>query len=153
VPKEHCLVKISGDMLTNPVFDWIMDLDREYAVTICVGGGTQINEAFRQAGLPIREFGPLGRPTVTEEERQLARRVLEQNQAIVQKRLVALGVDANVVIPAFEIGRVFCHLNGDQYLLAAYHGFYILYAVTALERLENKSEQFALYPKIHVVGF
>jgi hypothetical protein len=147
------LVKISGDMLTDPVFDWIMDLDQEYVVTICVGGGTQINKAFRQAGLTIREFGPLGRPTPTLEEQQLARRVLGQNQAIVQKRLVDLGVHANVVIPAFEIDGVFCHLNGDQYLLAAYHGFYILYAVTALERLENKSEQFAPYPKIKVVGF
>jgi len=153
MPRKNCFVKISGDVLGDRTLEWIKQLCQEYFVVVCVGGGTQINEAFRKAGFPVREFGPLGRATATLEEKQLARNVLEQNQAAVQDRLADMGVHASVVIPAIEIGTVFCHVNGDKYLLSAYHGFDILYVVTTADRVEKKKEQFAPYEKIKVIGF
>ncbi|MCH7552286.1 hypothetical protein IIB49_02760, partial [Patescibacteria group bacterium] len=57
--RKNCLVKISGDVLNDKVFDWIKRLTDEYFVVLCVGGGTQINEAFKKAGFSIEKFGPL----------------------------------------------------------------------------------------------
>ncbi len=77
--RKNCFIKISGDMLSNDVLHWIKELSQKYFVVVCVGGGTQINEAFVVAGLPVREFGPLGRETESLEEKQLARDILEKN--------------------------------------------------------------------------
>lgn len=154
MPRENCFIKISGDMvLSNDMLDWIKKLSQKYFVVVCVGGGTQINEAFIAAGLPIREFGPLGRETANLKERQLARDILEKNQAEIQDRLVDLGVHANVIIPVMEVGTVLCHVNGDQFALTAYHGFDVLYIVTTNDRLEKKKSFFSPYKKIQVVGF
>ncbi len=120
---------------------------------MCVGGGTQINEAFAEAGLPVGKFGPLGRETAGLKEKQLARDTLEKNQAEIQDRLADMGVHASVVIPVIEIGTVLCHVNGDQFILSAYHGFDILYVVTTDERLEKKKAFFTPYNKIQVIGF
>lgn len=151
--RKNCLVKISGDVLNDEVFDWIKKLTNDHFVVLCVGGGTQINEAFTEAGLPVGEFGPLGRETNSFEERQVARDVLERNQAKVQDQLAAIGVQVSVVIPVLDIGTVLCHVNGDQLVLTAYHGFDILYVVTTFDRVEQKKESFAPYDKIQVVGF
>ena len=67
--RKNCFIKISGDMLSDDVLHWIKELSQEYFVIVCVGGGTQINEAFTTAGLPVREFGPLGRETENLEEK------------------------------------------------------------------------------------
>jgi len=151
--RKNCFVKISGDMLGDEVLRWIKELSQEYFVVVCVGGGTQINKAFTEAGLPVRDFGPLGRETENLEERQLARDVLEENQAQVQDHLAHLGVQASVVIPVIEIGTVLCHVNGDQFVLAVYHGFDVLYLVTTKDRVEKKKAFFAPYEKIKVIGF
>lgn len=151
--RKNCFIKISGDMLGDEVLHWIKELSEEYFVVVCVGGGTQINEAFAAADLPVREFGPLGRETETLRERQLARDVLEKNQTDIQDRLADLGVHANVVIPVIEIGTVLCHVNGDQFILSTYHGFDILYVVTTKDRAKKKKSSFSPYKKIHVVGF
>lgn len=151
--KKNCLIKLSGDTLTDQVLNWVGDLSRQYHVVICVGGGTQINEAFAKAGLPLREFGPLGRDTVTLQEKQLARDVLEKNRSDLQDRLASLGVSATVVIPVLEIDSIICHVNGDQFILAAYHGFDVLYIVTVHDRVQTKKQLFAPYEKIRVVGF
>jgi len=151
--RKNCLVKISGDILQGAILEWVKELSREHFVVVCVGGGTQINEAFREAGLPVGEFGPLGRETKTFQERQLARDVLEQNQVEIQDKLALLGVYVNVIIPVLDIGTVLCHVNGDQFVLTAYHGFDVLYVVTTADRVEGKRESFAPYEKIQVVGF
>ena len=151
--RKNCLVKISGDVLSDKIFNWIKSLTSEYFVVLCVGGGTQINEAFAKAELPIGKFGPLGRETNSFQERQLARNVLEQNQVEVQDGLAAIGVQASVVIPVLDIGTVLCHVNGDQFVLADYHGFDIIYVVTTLGRTEEKEQLFAPYQKIRIVGF
>ena len=140
-------------MLQDGVLGWVERLAREYFVVVCVGGGTQINEAFTKAGLPVGMFGPLGRETDSFQERQLARDVLEQNQVGIQDRLAEIGVHVSVVIPVLDIGTVLCHVNGDQFVLTAYHGFDVLYIVTTPDRVEGKSKSFAPYPKIQVVGF
>ena len=151
--RKNCFIKISGDMLSDNVLDWIKKLGQEYFVVVCVGGGTQINETFTEAGLPIGNFGPLGRETSSLKERQLARDTLEKNQEKIQDCLADIRVHASVVIPVIEIGTVLCHVNGDQFILSAYHGFDILYVVTINDRLEKKKEFFAPYKKIQVIGF
>jgi hypothetical protein len=153
MPRKNCFVKISGDMLSNDVLNWIRELSQEYFVVVCVGGGTQINEAFAEAGLPVGKFGPLGRKTSCLKEKQSARDVLEKNQAEIQDRLAEVDVRISVVIPVIEIGTVLCHVNGDQFALSVYHGFDILYVVTTNDRLEKKKEFFAPYKKIQVIGF
>ncbi|MFA5871002.1 MAG: hypothetical protein WC842_03930 [Candidatus Paceibacterota bacterium] len=153
MPRKNCLIKISGDTIKDDVLDWIKKLSLEYFLVICIGGGTQINEAFSKAGLLIGKFGPLGRETEGLKEKQLARDVLEKNQEEIQDRLADLGVHASVVIPVIEIGTVLCHVNGDQFVLSAYHGFDVLYIVTLKDRVETKKDFFAQYKKIQVIGF
>jgi len=153
MPRKNCLIKISGDTINANVLNWIKKLSREYFLVICIGGGTQINEAFSKAGLSTGKFGPLGRETTNLKEKQLARDVLEKNQEEVQDRLADLGVHASVVIPVIEIGTVLCHVNGDQFVLSAYHGFDVLYIVTLKDRVEIKKGFFAQYKKIQVVAF
>ena len=152
--RKNCFIKISGDMLSNnDVLGWIKKLSQEYFIVVCVGGGTQINGAFIEAGLPVGKFGPLGRETASLKEKQLARDMLEKNQAEIQDRLADLSVYASVVIPVIEIGTVLCHVNGDQFIFTAYRGFDILYVVTTNDRLEKKKAFFAPYKKIQVIGF
>ncbi len=151
--RKNCLVKVSGDMLSDNVFQWIKKLSKKYFVVVCVGGGTQISKAFKKSGLPVGDFGLLGRELKTFPERQLARDILEKNQVRIQDRLDKIGACVGAVIPALDIGTVLCHVNGDQFLLTAYHGFDILYAVTTPQRIPQKKKLFAPYPKIKVVGF
>lgn len=153
MPKK-CFIKISGDMLENyKILNWIKELNKKYFVVVCVGGGTQINEAFAEAGFPVREFGSLGRETFSLQEKQLARDILEKNKAKLQNYLAVMGVYVAVVIPVIEIGTVLCHVNGDEFILTAYHGFDILYLVSTEDRLKEKTRQFAPYKKIKVKVF
>jgi len=136
--KPNAFVKISGNLLENPaVIEWLMLLSKDFYVAICIGGGEQINEAFAKQGWPIK-FGPLGRITLTLEERQLARDVLEQNQAMVQDMLDSRGIAARAIIPVDDIGGVLCHINGDVLLLAAYNGYDKLFLLTLESRVEKK---------------
>lgn len=152
--RENCLIKFSGDVfLRDDVLDWMRTLTSQYFVVVCVGGGTQINEAFNKKGFSVGKFGPLGRETKSFEEKILARDVLEINQCELQDKFAELGIYVTVVIPVFYIGDVLCHVNGDQFVLAAYHGFNVIYVVTTDDRVSKKSELFACYEKIKVVGF
>ena len=152
--RKNCLVKFSGDVfLRDDVLNWIKVLTDEYFVVICVGGGTQINEAFAKKGFPVGNHGPLGRETKGFGERQLARDVLELNQCELQGKLAELGIHASVVIPVIDIGKVFCHVNDDLFTLIAYHGFDAIYVVTTDDRVSKKEELFAPYEKIKVIGF
>ncbi len=151
--RKNCLVKVSGDMFNNDVLQWIKKLSQRYFVVVCVGGGTQINEAFTKADLPVDDFGPLGREASSFKERQLARDILEKNQAEIQDRLNEIGTHVTVIIPVLDIGSVLCHVNGDQFVLAAYHGFDVLYIVTTCQRAAKKKKFFAPYPKVQVVEF
>ena len=147
------LIKISGDCFRDDVFEWIRRIAKDNYVVICVGGGTQINDAFKRKGFPVGEYGPLGRETKSQEEVILAKEVLEHNQVFVQNLLIEKDIIALVEIPVLNIGGVLCHLNGDTYVLAAYLGFEKIYVVTMASRLKKKTEEFAKYPKIEVIAF
>lgn len=151
--RKNCFVKLSGDVLDEKILRWLKNLSNRYFLVICVGGGTQINEAFETMGFSVEKFGPLGREIQDFEAKQFARDILEKNQEEMQERLAEINVYANVVIPVIDVGTVLCHINGDQFILSVYHGFDILYVVTKVDRAVKKRIFFAPYPKIEVVSF
>ena len=150
--RSTVFVKVSGDICTDQKFiELIRELSREKFVVICVGGGTQIKAAFKEAGFPEADYGPLGRKTSSFAERQLARNVLECNQLKLQDALADQGVVATVIIPVLDIGSVLCHVNGDQMLKTAYLGFDELIVVTLAHREQDKTAQFTELEKISIV--
>jgi len=154
--KQNILVKLSGDAidLTDAQITWMRGMASKNYVVIVVGGGTQINEAFNKAGHPVKDFGILGRDDLTFEQRQLARDVLEKNQAELQDRLIGIDLPLTVEIPVIQVGSVLCHVNGDQYVLSAYNGFDKIYVVTLPgARHDIKVEKFEKYPKIEIKSF
>ena len=151
--RKNAFVKISGDMVNSPeLIKWLKKISHEYFTVICVGGGTQINTVFEKQGIPITDHGPLGRETKTLQEKQLARNVLERKQKSLQETLAQHEINAIVKIPILDIGSVLCHVNGDTYALAVYHGFDVIYIVTTQERRETKTKKFKDFPKIQVVA-
>lgn len=152
--RRRAFVKVSGDLCTSPEFlGFVWRLSREYFVVICVGGGTQINQAFTEAGLPVGTHGPMGRETRSPEEHRLAQNVLEKNRTLLLDKLESLGICARVIIPVLEIGSVACHVNGDQMVRTAYIGFDKLYVITTNDRKDKKIEEFVDLPKIEIVSF
>ncbi len=167
--KPNAFVKISGDLLERPaVLEWLHELSKAYSVAICVGGGKQINEAFIENGFPKR-YSLLGRITASLAERQLARDVLERNEALVQDLLDDHGISARAIIPVMDIGGVLCHINGDVLVLTAYLGYDKLFILTEKNRVESKkawldklakvlaisegSKEETKLDKIEVIGF
>ncbi len=136
--KPNAFVKISGNLLEkDKVIEWLKDITKQYFVAICVGGGKQINEAFKKRGFEIK-FGPLGRITKSLEERQLARDVLEKNQAFIQDLIDEKGINARVIIPVGDIATVLCPENGDLELLRAYDGYQKIFILTLKDRVKKK---------------
>ncbi|OGG72790.1 hypothetical protein A3A38_03590 [Candidatus Kaiserbacteria bacterium RIFCSPLOWO2_01_FULL_53_17] len=152
--RSNVFIKVSGDEYLNPKFqEWIRELNQTSWVVICVGGGTQINEEFVRRGIPTQQHGPMGRETETFAERQIARDILEINQADLEDQLAEMGIHVVVTIPVVSIGEVLCHVNGDQMVRTAYLGFDSLYVVTTPERVEKKKSQFTNLPKVKVIAF
>jgi len=152
MPRKTAFVKISGDLIDKEsVLQWLKSIAESFFTVICVGGGKQISQAFKERGFPIN-FGPQGRITETFEERQLARNVLEKNQLYVQDLLAENGIMATVIIPMLDIASVLNHINGDDFVLLA-TAFDEVYILTLKNRVNAKEEQFKNYPKIKVVGF
>ena len=154
--RNNILVKLSGDTidLTDEQVTWLKVLSVKSHVVIVVGGGTQINDAFKKAGYEVKPFGPMGREHASFEERQLARNVLEKNQAELQDRLLGLDMHLTVEIPVVQIGSVLCHVNGDDFAKYAYNGFDKIYIVTkAGARADMKKEIFQNLPKVSIKTF
>ena len=138
--KENVLVKVSGNLLKNKkVIDWLKKNDKKYSIVILIGGGEQINKAFKKKGYKIK-FGPLGRMTKTLEEKQLARDILEKNQADIQDMIDDKDISARVIIPVLDIATVLCHVNGDVEVLAAYNGFDKIFVLTLKNNVEKKKK-------------
>lgn len=159
------LAKTSSELLGNPaVAQFLKEQAAGYALFYLTGGGKQINQAFDAAGYKI-EFGPLGRVTTTFQERQLARDILERNQAEVQDDFTGRGVPLTVIIPVVdkEVGGVLTHINGDLMPIMLYNGFDKFFVLTMIKNVEAKRHYYqriwsALgatgFPsKIQVVGF
>lgn len=151
--RKTAFVKISGDLIhMDAILEWIRNLTRDYFVVVCTGGGSQISETLDARGLKSH-FGPLGRELDSFVSRQIARDVLEENQAAVQDLLASKGIPAVVIIPVLDIGSVLCHVNGDVYTTAAYLGFDRVIIMTTREREEKKRAETAHLSKIEVIGF
>ena len=150
---SHAFVKVSGDEFLNPHFhEWVRDVCQRAHTVICVGGGTQINDAFAQNWLTIQKHPIRGRET-DERGYRLAQSVLEKNKALLRDALHAVGVRANIVLPIIYIGSRRSHVDADQMVINAYNGFDALYVITSRDRLVKKIAQFSDWPKVQVVGF
>lgn len=151
--RKNALVKISGNLLeSRGVLECLKTMADECHLVVCIGGGTQINAAFEKRGLPIK-FGPHGRETATLEERQLARDVLEVNQALVQDQFHKLGIRAEVVIPVENVGSVLCHMNGDLFVFKGLIDFDRICVFTEVHNVAKKREFYKDYPKIEIFGW
>lgn len=152
--RKSCLVKLSGDCieLGPEVLTFLRTLSENFFVVILVGGGTQINREFEKRGWPQKAHGPLGREHETFEQKQVARDILEQNQAFVQDQLAREKIPAQVIIPVLDIASVLCHVNGDEFVKTAYLGFNKIIIQTVPDRLEKKRLEFAWLPKIEIIA-
>ncbi|MHB8660494.1 MAG: hypothetical protein ACYC75_00930 [Minisyncoccota bacterium] len=152
--RKTSFVKVSGDQFRYPEFlSWIAKLTERSYVTVCIGGGTQINKEFARRGFPVKKHGPLGRESETFEERQLARDILENNAAECEDLLAEKGIHIRVAIPVMDIGGVLCHLNGDLMIRAAYLGYDELFIITTPNQKEGKVRSFVDLPRIQVFSF
>ena len=122
-------------------------------LVICVGGGTQINNALAEAGIPFRKHGPLGREHQSEKEKIIAEKILAENVEKMRMFCKKQRINCKIIAPIIEIGGRKCHINGDQIILAAYLGHDQLFVLTTADRIKRKEKEFAPYPKIKVVGF
>ncbi|MBC8465028.1 MAG: hypothetical protein H8D63_01480 [Parcubacteria group bacterium] len=152
--KPNAFIKISGDLIDHiDVLKWIKDVCTTHSVVVCVGGGTQINATFEERGIALSKHGVLGRELSTFNDRQMARDILEENQARIQDLLDEHAISARVIIPVLDIGGVLCHVNGDTMAQTAYIGYDILYIATYIDRVGKKEKEFAHLPKVHIIGF
>lgn len=108
--KKNILVKISGDLVNNrKALKFIQELTKKYYVVVIVGGGTQISKRLKKAGYETKfKNGIRIHPDLR--SRKIARDVLEEIEAKVQDKLIG----ALVITPYLYIGRVLCHINGDE---------------------------------------
>lgn len=151
--KKNVFVKISWDLINkDEVIDWLKKISQYSFLVICTWWGTQINEEFEKRWFQIK-FWPLWRETSSFEGKQLARDLLEQNQAEIQDYISDKWIDAQVIIPVLDIWNVLCHVNWDIYTLAAYNWFDELFILTLKDRLDKKIVEFEKYPKIEIIWF
>jgi hypothetical protein len=153
--ENRTFIKVSGDLYQNPVFlDFVSSIAEKDYTVICVGGGTQINQALVKEGYTLTQHGPLGRELATQKEKEIANSVLESNKKTLEEILKKFGISAKVTIPVFFVEGIMCHLNGDEYLRSVYLGFDRLYLVTRKERKMKKQKEFPRdkFPKLEVVG-
>ncbi|HMP67452.1 MAG TPA: hypothetical protein PKA60_01760 [Candidatus Paceibacterota bacterium] len=152
--RKNLFVKVSGDLSRSVNFiEYLRVVTRDYFTVICVGGGTQINEAFSKMGIVPSPHGQMGRELPSFELRQIARDVLEKNQSDLQDTLASLGINAVVIIPVLDLGSVLCHVNGDEMVKTAYIGFDQLVVITTEDRVERKITEFFGLDKIMVISF
>jgi len=149
---KNIFIKVSGDLFDNVKFIKFLKKLSSYNIIICVGGGTQINQALNSRKIPLKKHGPLGRELNFPKERRLAKEILERNKKRLQALLSAERIKARVIIPVLSIGQVICHINGDEMLRVVYLGFDKLYAITSKSRELLKRQQFSDLPKIKVIG-
>ncbi len=149
---KNVFVKVSGDLFDDPGFIKFLRKLSERNITICVGGGAQINQKFHGRKTALKRHGPLGRELNSTKEKQLAKKVLERNKRRLQGILSIERIKAKVIIPVLNVGQVMCHINSDEMLRVAYLGYDELYAITLKNRVLSKRQQFSNLPKIKIIG-
>ncbi len=81
------LIKVTSDLIENKeALNFIKERSKKNYVVVVPGGGSQINEAFKKAGLEIK-FGVTGRET-NFKGRQISRDILEENQRLLQNKFI-----------------------------------------------------------------
>lgn len=148
---KNILIKVSGDVASEQSFiDFATEKAKEnYTVVIC-GAGTKISKELEDTGHDIKFDDNHGRITKTWGERQIVRRVLEEEERKLQNVFIGKGVV--VEAPMISVGRVLCPINGDNYVKASYLGFDEIYVFTLNNRAEAKKKIFQDFPKIEIVG-
>jgi acetylglutamate kinase len=147
---KNILIKGSGDVLGSPKFiRFIKEKTRKNNIVVICGGGTQISKALIEAGYEIR-YDHLGRITKTEEEKDIARKILEKERKNLKRSLNDRNI--HIISPILKIGSVECHINADNLVKACYLGFDSVYVFTLKNRVINKKKIFKDYPRIKFVG-
>ncbi len=156
IVQEEALAKVSGDLLQRPdVSKWLKQVSERYLLTIVIGGGTQISKALKMAGFSSTfQEGDQGREIFSNEGKQLALRILEDNKKDMEQQLADLEIPARVEIPVLytHSGRL-VHVNGDQWVKTYHSGYDHVYVVTLKSRYDNKVENFAGYRRVEVKAF
>lgn len=151
--KNSTFVKISWDLIDKKeVLEYLKGLSEKSFLVICTWWWSQINEEFRKRWFEIA-FWALGREIKSFEWRQLARNILEINQAAIQDSLFDKWIKAEVVIPVIDIWSVLCHINWDIFALNAYNSFDEIFIFTLKDRIESKTKYFEKYEKIKIIWF
>jgi hypothetical protein len=151
--KKSVFAKVSGDVFKAPDFiSYIGQVAQTRYVLVCVGGGSQINEAFKKAGISLGRHGPLGREIRSQKGKELARDVLNRNCNELKAELRRRGISAGVIIPVLNADHVICHVNGDQFVRTMYLGFDELIVFTTFDRVEKKRTEFKDLSKVQVIG-
>jgi len=137
--KPNALVVESGNLIERKeVLKWLKAQQKKYHLTLYIGAGEQINQAFKAAGYKIK-FCPLGRVCDTLEERQLCEQIARENQAIIQDQLDRNGISARVMIPFDSADDVLTPLNGDLIIFFRYLGGYDkIFRLTTAGRVKDK---------------
>ncbi len=91
---------------------------------------------------------PLGRETESLEERQLARNILERNEASIQDLLDEDDINVRTQIPFRDLAGVLCPENGDLLVLSGYIGYDKIYICCTEDRVEEKEAWVKLVPKV-----
>lgn len=150
---KNVLVKVSGDLFLNDSFIHLLnEFSQDSFLVVIVGGGTQINKAFKEKGYAV-QYNEHGRVTGSYEERRLSRRVLEDNQMLLLQKLQENNVsNVKIEIPFITLGSVLCPVNGDEMVKACYKGFDDIVIVTTDSRVSAKEKDFTNYPSVRIVG-
>jgi len=140
--KPSAYVIVSGNLIENEeVLLWTKDLTMKFHVSVCVGGGEQINQAFAARGWP-KEFGPMGRICRTLEQRQVCEIELKNNRDRIQDLFAQRGIVAEVKIPFGYDGDVLSPINNDHMVSRVYNGHDKIYRLTLKKRVAEKREFF-----------
>jgi acetylglutamate kinase len=146
--KPNAYVIISGNLLENEdALDWLRKLVKEYHVSVCIGGGEQINQAFQERGWE-NKFGPMGRICETLEQRQVCEKVLKENQAIIQDLFNEKGITAEVKIPFGYDGDVLSPVNNDHMISRVYNGHDRIFRLTTIEKKAKKEAFFKEFSRV-----
>ncbi len=136
----NAFVVISGSMIKDVnALDWIALLAEDYNVTVCVGGGQQINDSFRKNELPI-EFCPLGRICRTAGQKKMAAEILRQNRKEVKRQIKQRKAKTKLILPLLKIGKKICHVNTDVMALSAYVEYDRIFIITTRQKRWQKKE-------------
>ena len=136
--KSSAYVIISGNLIEKEsVLAWLKELTANCYTVVCIGGGEQINRAFKEKGWE-NNFGPMGRICETLEQRQVCETVLRETRDIVQDLFADRLIVAQVVIPLGYDGDVLSPINNDHMVSRVYNGYDRIYRLTTKEKVETK---------------